>query len=161
MGIFSRKKDNKNTEVKKSKEKSVKDDIKPAGKPVAEESKSMKDLYEGGGSASKEVKSGKTEKQARKFGQAHKVLIKPVVTEKAANLGSFNKYVFIVAPEANKIEIAKAIKEVYGIKPLNVNIIRNKGKVIRYGRTKGKRKDFKKAIVLLPAGKTINIYEGV
>ncbi|MCF7820677.1 MAG: 50S ribosomal protein L23 [Candidatus Pacebacteria bacterium] len=92
---------------------------------------------------------------------AYKVLIKPLVTEKAANLSATNQYVFMVAKEANKIEVAKAVYEVYKIKPLGVNIVNNKGKRVRRGRQVGKRKDWKKAIVSLPAGKTLNIYEGV
>ncbi|MCU0679217.1 MAG: 50S ribosomal protein L23 [Planctomycetes bacterium] len=93
--------------------------------------------------------------------QAYRILIKPLVTEKAANLGAENKYVFAVAPSANKIEITKAVTQVYGIKPISVNIVRVKGKKVRYGRIRGERKDWKKAIIMLPAGKSINIYEGV
>ncbi|MDD5071997.1 MAG: 50S ribosomal protein L23 [Patescibacteria group bacterium] len=89
------------------------------------------------------------------------MLLKPLVTEKATNLGVLNKYVFAVSSKANKIEIAKAVEEVYGIKPVKVNIIKGKGKTIRSGRIFGKRKDWKKAVVALPEGKTIKIYEGV
>ncbi|MDD5032006.1 MAG: 50S ribosomal protein L23 [Patescibacteria group bacterium] len=89
------------------------------------------------------------------------MLLKPLVTEKATNLGVLNKYVFAVSPKANKIEIAEAIKAVYGVKPVGINIIKGEGKTVRSGRTFGKRKDWKKAIVALPAGKTIKIYEGV
>jgi len=87
--------------------------------------------------------------------------LKPLVTEKATNLGVLNKYVFAVSPKANKIEIAEAIEAVYGVKPVSVNVMRAEGKTIRSGRTFGKRKDWKKAIVALPQGKTIKIYEGV
>ncbi|MEA3449868.1 MAG: 50S ribosomal protein L23 [Patescibacteria group bacterium] len=89
------------------------------------------------------------------------MLVRPLITEKAANLGSEDKYVFAVNKNANKIEIAKAINEVYGIKPIAVNIVRVGGKKVRHGRVQGRRKDWKKAIVTLPKGKTINIYEGV
>ncbi len=105
-----------------------------------------------------EVKKGK---ESKKRGRAYRVLIRPLITEKAANLGSENKYVFEVAEDANKIEIAKAVDEVYGVKPISINIIRVKGKSVRHGRKTGKRKDWKKAIVMLPEGKSINIYEGV
>lgn len=119
------------------------------------EKKSMKDLYEGGEKAvvaKQEVKTG---------GRAYAVLVKPMITEKASVLGALNKYVFMVNVEANKIDVAKAINEVYGIKPVSVNMIRSEGKTKRYGRYVGKRKDFKKAMVTLPAGKTIQVYEGV
>jgi large subunit ribosomal protein L23 len=92
---------------------------------------------------------------------AYRVLVRPMVTEKAANLGTHNQYVFQVALNANKISVAKAIKEVYGISPVAVNIIKMKGKKVSRGQIRGQRSDFKKAIVSLPKGQTINIYEGV
>jgi large subunit ribosomal protein L23 len=139
MGIF---KDNKDDKKKKQ------DVDKP------EEEKSMKDLY----TASGEMKK----KDAKKVsGQAYRVLTKPMVTEKATNLGSSNQYVFMVGIDTNKIEVAKAIQEVYGVKPISVNIIKVKGKKVNRGRITGKRKDFKKAIVTLKKGDTISVYEGV
>lgn len=167
MGLFSKKQDN--TEEKK---KSAKTDDKPVAKikPVLEKKSevkaektetSMKDLYSG--NENKTVKSAdeKGKKQVRAYGNAHKILIKPLITEKAANLGVLNKYVFAVGINSNKIEIAKAVQEVYGIKPVSVNVINIDGKNVRYGRKTGRRKDWKKAIVMLPKGKTINLYEGV
>ncbi|RLC38333.1 50S ribosomal protein L23 [Candidatus Falkowbacteria bacterium] len=127
----------------------------------------MKELYGGGqaetGAKKDDKKSDKTPKgkPERIFGDAYRVIIRPLVTEKAANLGSENKYVFAVNIKANKIEIAKAINEIYGIKPVGINIISIKGKKVRYGRTIGQRKNWKKAIVTLAAGKTIKVYEGV
>lgn len=127
----------------------------------------MKELYGGGQvktSAKKDdKKSGKIAKgkPERIFRDAYKVIVRPLITEKAANLGSENKYVFAVNINANKIEIAKAVNEVYGIKPVRVNIISVKGKKVRYGRIIGQRKNWKKAVVTLPKGKTIKVYEGV
>jgi len=66
-----------------------------------------------------------------------------------------------VAPKTNKIEVAKAVKEIYGVKPVRVNMIKMAGKQARYGRISGRRKDWKKAIITLPSGQTIKIYEGV
>lgn len=124
--------------------------------------KSMKELYgEEEIKTPVSAKTGKKEKKIRHYGNAHKVLIKPLITEKAANLGTENKYVFEAAVSANKIEIAKAINEVYGIMPVSVNIINMQGKKVRSGKFQGKRKSWKKAIVMLPKDKTINIYEGV
>ena len=49
---------------------------------------------------------------------------------------------------------------VYGIKPIKINILKITGKKVRFGRSFGKRKDWKKAVVTLPAGQTIQLYEG-
>lgn len=107
-------------------------------------------------------KDKKTEKKTeKKHGNAYRVLVKPIVTEKASMLGAENKYVFAVSPRANKIEITKAINEVYGIKPIAINIVKMQGKRVRYGRISGKTKDWKKAIITLPEGQTIKVYEGV
>ncbi|MFH1255621.1 MAG: 50S ribosomal protein L23 [bacterium] len=131
------------------------------GKAEKPESKSMKDLYSAEGAAKKESAGVKGVEKKPAAGNAYKVIIKPLVTEKVSGLGALNKYVFAVAKNTNKIEIAKAIKEVYGIKPTAVNIVRMIGKKARYGRIAGRRKDWKKAIVTLPEGQTIKIYEGV
>ncbi|NIA18342.1 MAG: 50S ribosomal protein L23 [Actinobacteria bacterium] len=109
-----------------------------------------------GKKATEDKKDGK-----RKYGNAYKVLVKPLVTEKASVMGTLNKYFFAVAIGANKIEIAKAVQDVYGVKPISVNIIRMQGKSVRHGRTMGKRKDWKKAIVTLKKGESIKVYEGV
>ncbi len=92
---------------------------------------------------------------------AYKILIKPLVSEKAAEAGKLNQYIFIVNKNANKPEIKKAVEAVYGIKPIKVNIINTLGKKVRLGRVYGKRKDWKKAIITLPKGKSIQIYEGL
>jgi len=111
--------------------------------------------------AVKAVVSKEKKTSTKGNGHAHRILIKPLITEKAGFLGHENKYVFEVAIGANKIEIAKAVEEVYSIKPVAVNVMNRDGKKVRRGREFGRRKDWKKAIVELPAGKTINIYEGV
>ncbi|MCX6714533.1 MAG: 50S ribosomal protein L23 [Candidatus Uhrbacteria bacterium] len=89
------------------------------------------------------------------------VLIRPIVTEKSAILASKNSYVFAVAKSANKIEVAAAIRKMYGMLPESVNIQNVRGKYVRRGKVDGHRKAWKKAIVTLPKGKTLNIYEGV
>ena len=136
-----------------------------AGKTAAKkepETKSMRDLYAAPSApTTAKTKDAKKTDIRKVYGDAYKILLKPLVTEKVSNLGALGKYVFAVAAFANKVEVAKAIKEVYGIKPVGVNIINRQGKKARYGRISGKRKDWKKAIVTLPKGKTIKIYEGV
>lgn len=92
---------------------------------------------------------------------ASSVLIRPIVTEKSAILASKNSYVFAVAKSSNKIQIASAIKKMYGISPESVHVQNVRGKYVRRGKIDGHRKAWKKAIVALPKGKTLNIYEGV
>lgn len=92
---------------------------------------------------------------------AYKVLIKPLITEKASALAILNKYCFEVAKDTNKIEVKKAIKSLYGMEPIDVNIINMRGKRVRYGRVTGKKKNWKKAIVSLKQGDKIELYEGV
>ena len=103
----------------------------------------------------------KADRQVFRRGQLANILIKPVVTEKATIANQLNQYVFQVSNQANKIDIAKAIKVFYGIEPVSINIINVLGKKVSRGRIKGQRNNWKKAIVTLPAGKTIQIYEGV
>lgn len=83
------------------------------------------------------------------------VLIRPLITEKATNMMQDNKYSFIVALNANKIEIRQAVEEIFKVKVMKVNTIRVLGKVKRMGRSQGKRPDFKKAIVKLAPGHRI------
>lgn len=110
----------------------------------------------------KEKKAAKTAKVKKDDTKnAYRVLISPVVTEKATTLVSENKYEFEVADNTNKIEVKKAIKSVYGFEPLDVNIINVRGKKTIYGRVEGKRRNWKKAIVTLKKGDKIEIYEGV
>ena len=91
----------------------------------------------------------------------NRILIKPVVTEKAASAQSGGKYTFIVANWAKKATIKTAVKEVYGIEPVTVNVVHVQGHRVRFGKNIGQHSDFKKAIVTLPPGKTITIHEGV
>lgn len=148
MALFGNKKDNK--EDKKAAPK--KD--KPAAQAV-----SMQDLYNA--PVAKTAKGASVKASTGRHENSYRVLIKPLVTEKASNLGAENKYVFVVSKKANKISVAKAIQATFGIKPLKVNIISSEGKLVTRGRISGQRKDWKKAIVTLPKGETIKIYEGV
>lgn len=159
MGLFSKKK--KEEDKKKIDKESVKIDN------GVKDKKSMKDLYSGEkiekGQENRESKEKKEEKKTgeSKNKNAYRILVKPLITEKASVQGADHKYFFAVDKNANKIEIAKAINEVYGVKPVGVNIINMIGKKARHGRIFGKRKDWKKAIVKLPKGTSIKIYEGV
>ena len=70
------------------------------------------------------------------------------------------KYVFVVAKAANKIEIAKAVSEIFKVKVAKVNTVNVIGKTKRMGRAQGKRPDYKKAIVKLAPGESIEFFEG-
>lgn len=89
------------------------------------------------------------------------VLIRPLITEKTTAMMQDNKYTFIVPLKANKIEIRQAVEQIFKVKVLDVNTIRVLGKVKRMGRTQGKRPDYKKAIVKLAPGQTIEFFEGL
>ncbi|MDA1038146.1 MAG: 50S ribosomal protein L23 [bacterium] len=92
---------------------------------------------------------------------ARAVLISPIITEKSATLASEGKYVFQIKPDAGRIEVKQAIFEVYGVRPVSVNIQRYRRDSVRFQRRLGKQKAWKKAIVTVPKGKTIDVYEGV
>jgi len=89
------------------------------------------------------------------------VIVRPLISEKAANLAGANQYVFVVRKNANRVQVRTAIKTMYGVSPLSINILNVPGKKVRFGRREGSRSDWKKAIITLPAGQTINVYEGV
>ena len=90
---------------------------------------------------------------------ARDILIRPLITEKSPQLMEEGKYVFVVAKKANKIEIAKAVAEVFNVKVANVNTVNVSGKMKRMGRFVGKRSDYKKAIVKLAPGETIEFFQ--
>lgn len=92
-------------------------------------------------------------------GRAFSNLLRPVVTEKTTRLATMHKYVFEVARSSNKIEIRAAVLALYGVRPTKVNLQNFSGKVVRYGRTTGRTKAWKKAIVTLPAGQKIDVLE--
>ena len=89
---------------------------------------------------------------------ARDILIRPLITEKSTQLMEEGKYV-VVAKAANKIEIAKAVAEVFNVKVANVNTVNVSGKMKRMGRFVGKRSDYKKAIVKLAPGETIEFFQ--
>ncbi|MBI4592469.1 50S ribosomal protein L23 [Candidatus Uhrbacteria bacterium] len=89
------------------------------------------------------------------------VIVKPLISEKSATLAGANQYVFVVRKNANRLQVRAAIKTMYGVSPESVNLLNVRGKKVRFGRREGSRSDWKKAIVTLPAGQTINVHEGV
>ena len=93
---------------------------------------------------------------------ARDIIIAPVITEKSVAALGEKKYTFRVADGANKIEIAKAVTEIFGVKVAKVNTISMKGKKRRMGRFEGYTSDWKKAIVTLKEeSKTIEFFDGM
>ena len=93
---------------------------------------------------------------------AYDIVIKPIITEQSMEATEEKKYVFQVANDANKIEIKKAIEEIFGVKVEKVNTIRMDGKEKRMGVHIGRRANWKKAMVKLTAdSKTIEFFEGM
>ncbi len=92
--------------------------------------------------------------------EARDILIRPLVTERSTALMEQGKYVFEVAKAANKIQIADAVAEIFKVKVLAVNTTNVTGKVKRVGRNIGRRRSYKKAIVTLAPGETIQFFEG-
>lgn len=88
-------------------------------------------------------------------GDAFKVLVRPVVSEKAYKATGQGKYVFSVSRKANKIQVRNAIEKVYDVKVEQVNIINVRGKSRNFGRTSGRTSAWKKAVVTLKKGQTI------
>ena len=93
---------------------------------------------------------------------AYDIIIKPIITEQSMEATEEKKYVFQVAIDANKIEIKKAIEEIFDVKVEKVNTIRMDGKEKRMGVHVGRRASWKKAMVKLTAdSKTIEFFEGM
>lgn len=89
--------------------------------------------------------------------EAYHVLKTPHVTEKATDLTKQNQYIFKAWPKANKVEIKKAIEDLYGVDVLSVKIINIPPKRRRLGRIRGWRKGYKKAIVRIKEGQKIEV----
>ena len=93
---------------------------------------------------------------------AYDIIISPVITEQSMEDLDIKKYAFKVAKDANKIEIKKAVEEIFGVTVIKVTTTHMRGKMRRQGRTQGKSADWKKAVVKLSAdSKTIELFEGM
>ena len=89
------------------------------------------------------------------------VLQRPVITEKSTELAETGKYVFLVEPRANKLQIKEAVEIAFSVVVRKVNIITVHGKIRRVGRHSGREADRKKAVVTLADGYEIKLFEGV
>ena len=90
-----------------------------------------------------------------------RVLLSPVVSEKTSIAADANRqFAFKVVPDANKLEIRRAVEQMFEVKVASVRVIKVKGKVKRFGRLPGKRSDWKKAYVRLQPGHDIQMDMG-
>ena len=90
------------------------------------------------------------------------VIVRPLLTEKSmGHAEALNQVAFEVHPAANKILIRQAIERLFDVKVTDVRVINMHGKVKRFGARMGRRKDWKKALVHLAEGHTLDIFEGV
>ena len=93
---------------------------------------------------------------------AYDIIIRPVITERAMSGAADKKYVFEVAKDASKVEIKKAVEEIFGVQVASVNTMRVRGRYRRMGRNEGRTPNWKKAIVTLAEGsKTIAFFDGM
>lgn len=96
----------------------------------------------------------------------HNILIKPLITEKMTNLSAdHGQYGFLVNPKANKIEIARAIEKRFNVHVVDIRTINRIGKMKtqfrKSGRFVGRTSAYKKAIITLKEGETIELFEQV
>ncbi len=94
--------------------------------------------------------------------EARDIILEPVLTEKSYDDISNKKYTFLVDVRANKMQIRKAVEEIFGVKVQSVNTLRQIGKLKRQGRNIGRRPETKKAFVTLTKGsKSIEFFDSL
>jgi large subunit ribosomal protein L23 len=94
------------------------------------------------------------------------IIIKPIITEKMTQLGEkLNRYGFVVDRRANKLQITQAIKDLYGVDVASVNTMvfsgKNKSRFTKSGVISGRTSTYKKAIITLAKGETIDFYSNI
>ncbi len=93
---------------------------------------------------------------------AHDIIIRPIISEQSMAQIADRKYTFVVAKCANKIEIKKAVEEIFGVNVEKVTTINMAGKIKRMGRSEGRRAAWKKAVIkLTESSKTIEFFDGM
>lgn len=144
----------KKEKKEEKKEAMKKPSVKVAPKIKAEKTKSEKPKIE-----KPKVKKPKLVKKVAKkeFSQAYRIIKRPIVTEKSTDLVSLNQYAFEVTDSANKPEVKKAIQDLYGVSVVRVNIVQVPGKTRRLGQHEGWHAGYKKALVTLAQGESIEI----
>ena len=153
MGLLDRW--SKKTDKEKLKDLDKKEIAKPKKPMVVKDEKKST----AAGESSLDVKMPEIKGKAGDI--SYKILVRPLITEKAAVAESVNKYSFVVSKFATKAQIKQAISQAYGVMPRSVNVINVDGRRVRFGKGYGRRGDYRKAIITLPSGKSISIHEGV
>lgn len=104
----------------------------------------------------------KKAKKAREISkEALNIIVGPIVSEKSARLSEHGVVAFKVRKDANRVAVRNAMRELYGVTPVRVNILAIRGKWVRFGKFQGRQGDYKKALVYLPKGTSLDIFEGV
>lgn len=92
----------------------------------------------------------------------YEIVKRPLITEKSTiQKEANNQLTFEVDRKANRVEIRHAVEKIFNVRVIRVRTMQTKGKVKRVGRTLGKRRDWKKAVVTLARGENIEFFEGV
>ena len=89
-------------------------------------------------------------------GKSLNIIQKPILTEKSTNLNQYNQYSFVVSQNSNSIQIKKAIEKIFKVKVIKINTSIIRGKLKSFKGKVGYKKDYKKAIVTLAEGNTID-----
>jgi len=126
----------------------------PKTKKIKEEKKTLESEAK---KPKEEIKSEIPKPKVKIPGTGYLILKSPQITEKATDLVKNNQYVFKVHSSANKIEIKKAIENLYGVEVISVKVIKVPKRQRRLGRTIGWRKGYKKAIIKIKEGQKIEI----
>ena len=113
----------------------------------------------------KPAKAAGAAKSAKKGGvladaRLYDVIVRPLVTEKTTAAAEQNKVVFKISPTATKNDVKSAVESIFKVSVLKVNTINVEGKKKKFGGRQGQRSDFRKAIVTLAAGSTIDFAAG-
>ena len=137
----------KKQEVKKAVEK------KEESKKIEKQETEKKDSKKKGKMVSKTKKVAKEKIPVHHF----EIIRKPHISEKAFNLESEGKYVFVVSPSANKVEIGKAVQNLYGVVVRSVNIVKVPSKPKRFRGVVGTKSGYKKAVITLAEGNKIEV----
>ncbi len=172
MGFFDRFKSSKERIGKDKKPKHVVEKAKSAKQRVEEEKRRQfaavpsagapaapkgEDAKKDGKGAARPTATPKTLRRKEDTGIAYRILLKALVSEKSTAMATRSQYAFVVAPRATKVDVGRAIHALYGVRPLKVNIMNIRGKHVRYGRTEGTTKDWKKAVVTVMPGQKLDI----
>ncbi len=136
--------------------KKKEESIKPAKEPIVKAVEKVEKK-----TVSPAVEEQAVERTAKKANRAHVLLLRPVVTEKSTYWQADGKYCFEVVKDATKTDIKKAIEAEFGVHIIGMNIQNYIGKVVRYGRTIGRRNSRRRAVVTLKKGEQIEIHKSV